>query len=538
MAPSSHPASTSWLSANRFVFAIAIGVGIAATASAGSSECRLSCDTPEPSYFLASNSDYLERQAERDAERARLRMQEDRRRAQRDSERRARRKLSDLERKIERNKREQYRSSGYGHRSRHGSNDGQAGTHCMYGTDGALIYAPSGARCATKKGGPMPGPASVQPVVRAGCASGNCRNGDGTYVWTNGTRYVGDFANGLQHGQGSIAFTNGASYVGGWEAGKRSGMGTAIYPDGRVRAGRWKENRFLGTGAADAAPSIEWPDLSRPAATVGGGEHDVAVIVGIERYAHVADIPGAEQNAVDWVRYMLKTRGVPSDRVALLLDEDATREEIRYAVEDAARRVGRKGRLWFVFIGHGAPSTSGDDGLLIGFDAQQKARSLSARSLEQSDLLEILESSKANQIHVLIDACFSGRNSAGQQLVAGLQPLVVTSTQPTTDDRMTLMTAAASDQFAGPLPGASRPAFSYLMLGGLRGWADADGDGRVSAGELHDYAAKTMRSTIRGRNQTPTFVGETDMRLGRSPREAGPDVVELMLRSKRTARSR
>ena len=33
--------------------------------------------------------------------------------------------------------------------------------------------------------------------------------------------------------------------------------------------------------------------------------------------------------------------------------------------------------LWFVFIGHGAPARDGQDGLLVGFDAQQKARSLS-----------------------------------------------------------------------------------------------------------------------------------------------------------------
>ena len=48
---------------------------------------------------------------------------------------------------------------------------------------------------------------------------------------------------------------------------------------------------------------------------------------------------------------------------------------------------------------------------------------------------------------------------------------------------VTVLTAATADQVAGPLPGAARPAFSYLVLGGLRGWADSDHNGRVTAGE-------------------------------------------------------
>lgn len=496
-------------------------------ADAGAADCYPRCGAPEPMFQLAES--YETYRAKREAAREQRRLLEAKARERRESERAADRKLRNLQRKLREGELERKRTK-YGYGRYRPVDDGQAGAHCMYGKEGELIYAPEGASCDPVKGSPSPAPAAVDPALTQGCAAGDCKNGHGTYVWSDGSRYVGGFRDGLQHGQGSLAFRNGASYVGGWERGKRTGTGTAIFPDGRVKAGRWKDNRYLGVDESDGGlVAIEWPDLSRPAAPVGGGEHDYAVVVGIQDYAHVAKIPGAQRNAVDWYRYLVKTIGVPSDRVALLLDEDATREEIQLAVEDASRRIGRKGRLWFVFIGHGAPSTGGDDGLLVGFDAQQKARSLAARSLRRSDLIEALEESRADQIHVVLDACFSGRSGSGEQLVAGLQPLVVTSSAPTTDDRITLMTAAASDQYAGPLPGANRPAFSYLVLGGLRGWADGDGDGRVDAGELHDYAERTMRSTIRGRRQTPTFVGEEALRLGRSAREAGPDVAEIVV---------
>ena len=334
-----------------------------------------------------------------------------------------------------------------------------------------------------------------------------------------------------------MAFANGASYVGAWQGGKRSGVGTAIFPDGTVKAGRWQDNRSLGEGTTTARAREElpdWPDLSRPAPKVGGGEDDVVVIVGIEDYDHVAPVPGAEQNAVDWYKYMVKTRVVPTDRVTLLLNQDATREEIRIAAEEAARLVGKKGNLWFVFIGHGAPASSGDDGLLIGFDAQQKARSLKSRSIKRSDLIGILESSRADQIHVILDACFSGKSSDGGQLVAGLQPLVVTSSEPTSDKRMTLMTAAESDQYAGPLPGVMRSAFSYLMLGGLRGWADEKLlDSRIVMSPQGGYQAHVrLAARVLDHKQGSAADFETEVRLNGTEYRPG-DRVELAFRVSR-----
>jgi uncharacterized caspase-like protein len=253
------------------------------------------------------------------------------------------------------------------------------------------------------------------------------------------------------------------------------------------------------------------------------------VIVGVTRYAHVAEVPGASTNAEDWYSYLVKTRGVPLDRVSLLLDEDATVEEMQHAVSEAARQVKKKGTLWFVFVGHGAPARDGSDGLLVGFDAQQKARSIEARSLRRSQLLETLGKSKAEQVHVLLDACFSGRSNSGTQLVAGLQPLVVQAPTNAADPRITLMTAAGSDEYAGPLPGADRPAFSYLALGGLRGWADGDHDGGITSGELHEYVTQTMRALVRDRRQRPTLVGDDNRRVAKSSRERGPDIAKFVV---------
>ena len=408
----------------------------------------------------------------------------------------------------------------------------QVGGYCMYDTAGNVILRPDGVICDDQKGeylrstGGSAPPASIGPE-QTGCVEGDCRGGEGVYIWSNGTQYIGGFKRGRQHGQGLLIMPDGANYEGAWREGKKHGAGVAIYSNGRVKRGMWRENRFVGIARAQR---IRWPDLSKaPPREIGGGRRDAAVIVGVSRYAHVAEVAGAAANAADWYSYLVNTRGVPVDRVSLLVDEDATVEEMRFAARKAAARVGKKGTLWFVFVGHGAPARDGVDGLLVGFDAQQKARSVEARSLRRSELLEILQHSSAARVQVLLDACFSGRTPTGAQLIAGLQPLVVQAPAAETDPRTTLLTAAGSDEYAGPLPGANRPAFSYLALGGLRGWADSDRDGRITSGELHGYVTQTMRALVHDRSQRPTLVGDGSQQLVRSSREDGPDIAKMVV---------
>ncbi|MCK6507632.1 SUMF1/EgtB/PvdO family nonheme iron enzyme [Myxococcota bacterium] len=278
---------------------------------------------------------------------------------------------------------------------------------------------------------------------------------------------------------------------------------------------------LLGPPAAAA----EWPDLSTPPAGVGDGSQDAALVVGIEDYAFAQDIPGARDNALAWVRWM-QARKVPL--VKPLLDQQATKEELLAAAAQVAARVKPGGTLWFVYIGHGAPARTGDDGLLVGVDAQQTASSLEARGLSQHELVEAVERAlpEGARAVLVLDACFSGK-TAGGDLAPGLAPLNPVSAR-VSSGRVTALTAAKSDEYAGPLSDGRRPAFSYLVLGALRGWGDADGDGVVSAAEALAWSGDAMLQTVSGRTQTPTLSGDGALVLARG-QEAGPDLVTLAM---------
>ncbi len=43
------------------------------------------------------------------------------------------------------------------------------------------------------------------------------RNSQGTFTWSNGSKYVGGWENGLFNGQGIFSKSNGTKYVGSWK---------------------------------------------------------------------------------------------------------------------------------------------------------------------------------------------------------------------------------------------------------------------------------------------------------------------------------
>ena len=84
-----------------------------------------------------------------------------------------------------------------------------------------------------------------------GCVKGDCKNGTGTYVWTSGNRYIGEFKNGLRHGFGSFYFDNGDFYIGEWKANEQSGYGVYEYATkGKYQKymGQWVNGKRQGFG--------------------------------------------------------------------------------------------------------------------------------------------------------------------------------------------------------------------------------------------------------------------------------------------------
>lgn len=277
------------------------------------------------------------------------------------------------------------------------------------------------------------------------------------------------------------------------------------------------------TTTLSAQESILWPPLSTAPQMEPGGEKDVAVIIAIDDYAFLPNVTGAVENANDWENFF--RRGLGLDKIYVLSNRDATREAILRFARQAVADAEEDSTLWFLFIGHGAPVQDGADGGIVGMDALQNVESLNARSVTQTELLAILESGPQANTVLAVDACFSGRANDGEALAVGMQPVVPVQVAPIMASTNTVIfSAAQADQYAGPLPGMERPAFSYLLLGALRGWADDGNSGAVSAADALHYVRQQLRG-VPNRQQTPQLFGKGEIILTRGVSE--PDPVRL-----------
>ena len=137
------------------------------------------------------------------------------------------------------------------------------------------------------------------------------------------------------------------------------------------------------------------------------------------------------------------------------------------------------GTLWFVFIGHGAPAQIDSDGLLVAADVARSKDGLSEGSLSRTELVDLLGTGQQSETVLVLDAAFSGKSPDGTALVDDLPP----PSRVTPELEAGTLLSAAEAGVAGPLHGTARPAFSYLVLGALRGWGDLDQDGEVTAAE-------------------------------------------------------
>ncbi len=148
-----------------------------------------------------------------------------------------------------------------------------------------------------------------------------------------------------------------------------------------------------------------WPELPTLPSS-GLGEHDAAVIVGIERYHHYPDLRGATVSARQWAQWLETSHGVPSEHLVLLTDDDATCADIRRAARTATEQVEPGGTLWLVFVGRGALAPSGTDALLLGANADPGADIPANLGLGLGSLMDSLDDGSQKRAVLVLDTAF------------------------------------------------------------------------------------------------------------------------------------
>jgi len=90
---------------------------------------------------------------------------------------------------------------------------------------------------------------NINQTSITGCITGNCANGDGTYVHPTQGSYKGSWRNGKRDGYGMHFYANGQKmYIGEYVLGKRYGNGIYYFPNGEKFEGRFIDDRLTKNG--------------------------------------------------------------------------------------------------------------------------------------------------------------------------------------------------------------------------------------------------------------------------------------------------
>ena len=235
----------------------------------------------------------------------------------------------------------------------------------------------------------------------------------------------------------------------------------------------------------------------------------LALIIGVADYERTpAKAAYADKDAKTFYDYAMLKLGIPASNIKELVNTDANRIDVGLAVKDWVARSTKQNvsDIYVFFAGHGLASQSGEEMYLLPYDGEP--RLLEDSAIKRTRLFDDIASANPRSVTVFLDTCYSGTTRGTDMLIAS-RPIAIRALPQSVPDNFTVMTAAAGDQTAKPLEEAKHGMFSYFLMKGMEGEADANQDNRITAGELHSYVQTNVIQQSSG-SQTPELQGDAD----------------------------
>ena len=239
----------------------------------------------------------------------------------------------------------------------------------------------------------------------------------------------------------------------------------------------------------------------------------------------------AHRDAAAFRRYVVEILGYDPANIIDLRDATLGRLTDVFGNErshegDLHWKLGPTGRSDVVvfYSGHGVPGLSDKGAYLLPAEAGPDNAEISGYPLE---LLygNLGKLANARSVRVFMDTCFSGSSHAGM-LISRASPVFMQATLPgEAGEKLTVLTAASSDQIASWDEDARHGLFTRHLLDALYGGGDADGDGQVTSSEAKAYLDSEMTGaawSLRRRQNASLIEGPEAAILARGARRRVP----------------
>jgi hypothetical protein len=237
----------------------------------------------------------------------------------------------------------------------------------------------------------------------------------------------------------------------------------------------------------------------------------VAIVIGISDYRSLPKAEFANEDARVFYDYAIRALGVKPENVKLLVDGDAEEVEIIKAFKTwLPSKVKSTTDVYVYYSGHGLPTQDGQGLYLLPPRADRDF--IARTSIQFQEINADIQATKPKSVTVFMDACYSGQARSGETLIASARPVVLKSDKKLFPDNFTVITASQSDQISSSSPDLKHGIFSFYLMKGMEGEADANKDGKITVGEMQAYLVENVgrQAGMMSRKQQPQLIGDAN----------------------------
>jgi tetratricopeptide (TPR) repeat protein len=225
-----------------------------------------------------------------------------------------------------------------------------------------------------------------------------------------------------------------------------------------------------------------------------------ALVIGVSKFRDASiNLRYSDKDAKDFSDFLINSEGFPAKNVRLLVNEEATRENILGSLGDdwLPRKTNKDDLVLIYFSTHGSPSIMDAKGInyLIAHDTDKKM--LFATGIPVQDLTRMVKDKvHADRVVVIMDACHSGAARADDRLKIDAAAMSSESGQAVICSSLPEQVSWESKEYANSV-------FTHHLIEGLRSRGR-----KTSIGDSFEYARLNVDKEVwndRQVHQTPVL---------------------------------
>jgi len=244
-----------------------------------------------------------------------------------------------------------------------------------------------------------------------------------------------------------------------------------------------------------------------------------AVVIGVSHYAkggdqQINDLQYADRDAQSVLDFLKSPAGggVTDQDSLLLLNGDATTASVRHALFTFLTRPQEQDTVVIYIAGHGAPDPL-DPRNIYFLTADAKPDDMGGTAFPMFELQSVFERVlKAKRVITFADTCHSygftgARAGAGQRHANNLVNQYLQRYASKGERAVITASDISESSLEDAKWGNGHGVFTWFLLQGLQGKADANHDGVVTAGELFNYLKQSVPQATDGKQNPRVMVG-------------------------------